>query len=296
MAFTRSTTTTNVHSTLGNYPAEDNHLTAEQLKERFDAPATGLKSDINRLETELEATTSASSLGAGLITPGDTSAGNVQAKLEKIYTDLQAAALGEIPDNSIEEGKLVSTYANTLAKKNGTLQTNLNADMLDGYHASSFALKNNTLQTGLNAEKLGGSTLAQVMSAVGARTSGQTKTFVTTGTSSSTATNTFTIQTNCRFILILYPGTLSTDYSKNGFVGLFDCRENVFLFDFYNNSTDNVYIKIYRECKDSPSYRRSMGSDGTITKVQYLNGTLSITTKTSEALTIKCVPLDGLNV
>lgn len=166
MGFTRSTTVTNVHSTLGDYPNVDDGLTPAQLKARFDSPATGLKSDINGLEGELEAETAAASLGADKITEADESDANIQAKLEKIYLDLQEVAIGEVPDNSITQAKIASDYDATLAKKNGTTQTNLNADMLDGYHATSFALKDGNVQTGLNAEKLGGSTLAQLITRI----------------------------------------------------------------------------------------------------------------------------------
>lgn len=166
MGFTRSTTTTNVHSTLGDYPNVDDGLTPAQLKARFDAPATGLKGDINNLEDELEATTSAANLGADKITEADTSADNIQAKLEKIYLDLQQAAIGDIPDNSITEAKLDATFDASLAKKDGTLQNNLNAAMLGGQASTNYALKNNTLQTGLNAEMLGGSTLAQLITRI----------------------------------------------------------------------------------------------------------------------------------
>lgn len=166
MGFTRSTTTTNVHSTLGDYPNVDDGLTPAQLKARFDAPATGLKGDINNLEGELEAVTSAANLGADKITESDTSDDNIQAKLEKIYLDLQQAAIGDIPDNSITEAKLDATFDASLAKKDGTLQNNLNAAMLGGEASTNYALKNNTLQTGLNAEMLGGSTLAQLIARI----------------------------------------------------------------------------------------------------------------------------------
>ena len=209
MGFTRSTTTTNVHSTLGDYPAEDDHLSSEQLKARFDSPATGLKSDLNGLMGELEASTSAASIGAANITYDDASDGNVQAKLEKIYSDLQAAAIGEIPDNTITEAKLASTYSTTVAKKDGTTQTNLNADQLDGYHASSFGLKNGNVQTNLNAEKLGGSTLAQVM----ARASSYFTTGTVTITKNSSYQTSGTLSlgyTPSLVVLVQFPGTSGT--------------------------------------------------------------------------------------
>ena len=174
MGFTRSTTETDVHSTLGDYPNVDDGLTPAQLKARFDSPATGLKSDINGLEGELEAATAAINLGADKITESDESDANIQAKLNKIYLDMQEIVAGEVPDNSITEAKLASDYTSAVAKKDGTLQTNLNADKLGGQASSNYALKNGTLQTNLNAEKLGNTTLAALIT----RLSG----YFTTGT------------------------------------------------------------------------------------------------------------------
>lgn len=162
MSFTRSTTTTDVHQNMPDNPSLEGY-TATQLKTAFDAPATGLKADINGLETELEASTAAASIGASNITYDDASNPNVQAKLEKIYSDLQAVTVGTIPDNSITEEKLATSLLNNIAKKDGTLQTNLNAEKLNGKAGSSYALKDGTLQTSLNAEELGGTTLAQLI-------------------------------------------------------------------------------------------------------------------------------------
>jgi hypothetical protein len=131
MSFTRSTTNTTVHQNMPDYPSSEGY-TAATLKTAFDAPATGLKGDINRLETELEDTSSASNLGASPIVVGDDSDANVQAKLEKLYADLQGISQGSIPDGTITEEKINATYEATLAKKDGTLQTGLNAEQLNG--------------------------------------------------------------------------------------------------------------------------------------------------------------------
>ena len=233
MSFTPSTTVTNVHQSLGDFPAEDDHLTSEQLKELFDAPATGLKSSLNGLIGELEATTSAASLGAAAIADGDTSQANVQAKLEKIYQDLQDVALGEIPDGSITENKLTAEYSASIAKKDGTLQTNLNADKLGGVASSSYALKNGNLQTGLNSEKLGGSTKAQVISEVTNRQSPTDTNVTATYTSSTEVEQTITINNvKCRHYLV----SLSTQANFNNasnkdqtFAAIFDCKTNKFI-------------------------------------------------------------------
>lgn len=133
MGFTRSTTNTTVHQNMPDYPTNEGYTTS-QLKTAFDAPATGLKTDLNGLMTEIEASDAAASIGAAILDGTDTSEANVQAKLEKLQTELQGIALGDIPDGSITETKLDSTYASSLAKKDGTVQTNLNADTLDGFH------------------------------------------------------------------------------------------------------------------------------------------------------------------
>jgi hypothetical protein len=131
MGFTRSTTETEVHQGMPDYPSGEGITTAE-LKEAFDAPATGLKSDLNGLMSELENALAAGRIGANAITEADDSAGNIQAKLEKIYTEMQSIALGDIPDNTITEAKLTSTFSTSIAKKNGSLQNNLNAEFLGG--------------------------------------------------------------------------------------------------------------------------------------------------------------------
>lgn len=133
MGFTRSTSDINVHQALGDYPTVDDNLTASELKQRFDLPANTLQEDLNRLETELESPSSASFLGASKINENDTSDGNVQAKLEKLYTDIQGAAMGQVPDASITQAKMAIAYEATLAKKNGELQHNLNAELFNGY-------------------------------------------------------------------------------------------------------------------------------------------------------------------
>lgn len=281
MSFTPSTTVTNVHQSLGDFPAEDDHLTSEQLKELFDAPATGLKSSLNGLIGELEATTSAASLGAAAIAESDTSAANVQAKLNKLYQDLQEAALGDIPDNTITQAKLTSDFSNSIAIKDVSLQTGLNADQLDGYHASSFALKNGNLQSNLNAEKLGSRTKDQLIADITDRQSASDGTF-TKASSSSATTQSYTMSNiKCRYILMLL--TCNGDG-----VGLYDCRNNKFLFAIRRqNSTEaKAQVSVF-------TTELSIGSQK-IQNVAYSNGTLTFEMKSTDAATIRCMQLDGL--
>lgn len=213
MGFTRSTTPTDVHSTLGDYPNVDDGLTPAQLKARFDAPATGLKGDINGLEGELEATTAAENVGAAPITEADTSDANIQAKLEKIYLDMQQIATGDIPDNSITAAKIDADYKATLAIKDGTLQTNLNADKLGGQASANYALKDGNVQTGLNAEKLGGATLAQLITRVS--DSFKTGTVVITKSESQPVSGTISLGfTPCLVILANFSTTTNGSYNS----------------------------------------------------------------------------------
>jgi hypothetical protein len=311
MGFTRSTTTTNVHSTLGDYPSVDDGLTPEQLKARFDSPATGLKGDINNLEDELEASTAAASLGAAPITASDASSANVQAKLEKIYQDLQDAALGVIPDNSVAESKLVSSYSSTLAKKDNTLQTNLNADKLDGYHASSFALKNNTLQTNLNAEKLGGKTLAQITAMIekpSAEDTNLSQTQTSSGGTEVTNTYTKTVTVASRYILFLisYDSSSFTPatYGKDTGVGLFDVRSNKFIIKTAVQDANGSSVGNELAFKNVQLFTQTLSSGAgsqyaELNTFSYSDGTLTFKLSfTSPGGThivyIKCIQLDGL--
>lgn len=138
MSFTKSTTDISVHQKLGDYPSQDDGITAEELKKKFDYPAETLQKDLNKVVGELSENTASSNIGADKIHESDTSAENVQAKLEKIYKDLQNTTLGQIPDGSITEEKLNGDYSSTLAKKDGKLQEGLNAEKLGGLLFSDF--------------------------------------------------------------------------------------------------------------------------------------------------------------
>jgi len=172
MSFTRSTTNTSVHQGMPDYPSAEGYSTT-QLKQAFDAPAEGLQADINRLATELEATTSAENIGADEIVAGDTSDANVQAKLEKLYTDMQSITQKGVADGSITQEKLDSTYEGTIAKKDGTMQAGLSAEMLNG--KTEAQLKSAFLSTPLP------STVSFTGAAKQTATVTETKTYSTNG-------------------------------------------------------------------------------------------------------------------
>jgi len=276
MGFTRSTTTTNVHSTLGDYPSVDDGLTPEQLKARFDAPATGLKGDINTLETELEATTAAANLGAGEMFTGDTSGENIQAKLAKLHDEIEAAALGEIPDNTITEAKLTSSYSSTLAKKNGQVQT------------------------GLNSEKLGGKTLATIESErtaainaakteiISRQSPADTEYTIALTTSYTTYTKTFTAKS--RFMLL----TAETSNSKA--MAIVDCRKNNFTFV---NTNRGGTLRIDTKTTEF-LINATGGYEVRFRNISYSNQVLTMdiygrrSSDTTDSVTVTCMALDGL--
>ena len=302
MGFTRSTTTTNVHSTLGDYPSVDDGLTPEQLKARFDAPATGLKGDINNLETELEATTAAANIGAAPITTGDTSQANMQAKLSKIYQDIQNIEMGYVADGSVGPEKLTDNFLASIAVKDGTLQTNLNADKLGSKASSVYAVKDNTLQTNLNAQKLGGSTKAQIINEIIGRQSASDTTYnITLTTTESSSTK--TLNTTSRYLLLftdLY--YTNPDYST---ASLYDCRSNQLLItlNYTVNTSAHPWTFGFFKSSVSPYYKPNSGyAYGTVDGFNYSNGVLSfnmhgyVTDSSTQNLKlgVKIVQLDGL--
>lgn len=266
MSFTRSTTTTNVHSTLGDYPAVDDGLTAAQLKSRFDSPATGLKTDLNGLMDELENANGAGSLGASALDENDTSDDNVQAKLEKLHQEIQDVVLGDIPDGSITQAKLNETYEATLGKKNSTLQT------------------------GLNAEKVGGSTLAQILSTVNNRQSASDQTTTVTFTSTTSTTNkTFTAHSR---LMLFY---IECGSEKRTL--LYDCRQNIFVLALLETSVSS--FKTVQIWKDNVKISTGTNTSAPqIKETSYSNGTITLkfygSQSTSVTVNVRCIALDGL--
>ena len=157
--------------------------------------------------TELESSSSASNVGAAAIADGDSSDANVQAKLEKIYEDLQDVALGDIPDGTITKAKMDATYAGTLAEKDGTLQT------------------------GLSAEMLNGKTEAQLMSAFLDTVNPETLSFTagtapgSTGTNTETEAKTMTTRGGRYYFMVF-------SY-QNCKIALYDAQANKFVFGTY---------------------------------------------------------------
>lgn len=133
MSFTKSTTDIVVHQKLGDNPNIDDGKTAAQLKEMFDFPAETLQNDLNNHIDELGEATAAGLIGATALSEGDTTDGNIQAKLGYLQEEIEGVSQGAVADGSITEAKLDSTFNGTIAKKSGTLQTGLNSEMLGGY-------------------------------------------------------------------------------------------------------------------------------------------------------------------
>lgn len=132
MAFTRITADMNNHQSLADEPNIENGLTAEELKKLYDKAANDLKDGINKLIDELEDTTGASFINSEPVHSGDTSENSILAKLKMLYKEIQNVTQGAIPDGSITESKLDIDYSASLAKRNGELQDNLNAELLGG--------------------------------------------------------------------------------------------------------------------------------------------------------------------
>lgn len=238
-----------------DYPSSEGY-TAATLKTAFDAPATGLKGDINRLETELEDTSSASNLGASPIVVGDDSDANVQAKLEKLYADMQGITQGDVLDGSITQVKLDSTYEATLAKKDGALQTGLNSEQLNGKTEAELktAFLDGLLPTTLSFSKLSG----------GSGTATETKTVATSG---------------CRYYI------LATSYYK---VILYDAKSNKFVFAIPTRD-QSEYRDYSYNTSTVPLYNYSNSVRATLS-ASYSNGTLTINMTKATSVSSQDIP------
>lgn len=246
MSFTRSTTQTDVHQNMPDYPSAEGYTTS-QLKTAFDAPATGLKTDLNGLMTELEAVSSAENIGADEIVAGDNSDANVQAKLEKLYTDMQGITQGAVADGSITETKIDSTYEATIAKKDGTVQT------------------------GLSAEMLNGKTEAQLKTAFLTTPSPTTISFTGATKQTATVTETKTYATNgSRYYMMVF------NYAQCK-VALYDAKSQNFVYATYlGRYTDDSY-NTYAFNTNNIKLENGDSSRGKITlNVTYNNGTMTL--------------------
>lgn len=145
MGFTRSERDVKIIQKLSDYPNAEEGISSEKLKESFDKGSLILQEDINQLQKELEENKSASFLGAQYLDDTDESSNNVQAKLEYLFNQIKGVSQGQVPDGSITENKLDFNYANSLAKKDGTLQEGLNAEKIGGFLLSEiFSVGNYT--------------------------------------------------------------------------------------------------------------------------------------------------------
>jgi hypothetical protein len=138
MAFTKSTEDLVVHQKMADYPIEDGQYTVEDLKKELDRPVVALQRDLNKVVDELREETSAGNLGARKLDVNDNSGANIQEKIYELNRRMQDVALGSIPDGSITEWKLDEMLRNSLARKNGVLQENLNAEMISGRKIGSL--------------------------------------------------------------------------------------------------------------------------------------------------------------
>lgn len=124
MSFTKSTTDISVHQKLGDYPNQDDGLTAEELKKKFDYPAETLQNDLNTLIQELEDENATQNIGASKLDENDETGSNLQAKLEKIYTEFKQVRDGGLKDNSIETSKLKDNVITTEKIIDSAITTN----------------------------------------------------------------------------------------------------------------------------------------------------------------------------
>lgn len=109
MSFTKLTSNLAVIAALADLPNATDGLSPAQLKAKFDEASGLIKTYLNStLTTELESTTvgasGAHSVGSAPIT-GVTGT-NVYAQMASIFSQLQAAVIGQIPDGSITPVKL----------------------------------------------------------------------------------------------------------------------------------------------------------------------------------------------
>lgn len=271
MGFTRSDANVTVHQSMPDYPSGEGYTT-EQLKTAFDSSAAELKDDLNGLMTELEDSSSASKIGAAQL---ESEVGtSVQDKLEYLMSEIQGVALGDIPDGSITEAKLDTTYAGSLAKKDGTLQE------------------------GLSAEKLNGKTETQLMAAF-LGTDDLTTISFAKGNTSGDQTETQTMTTHGGRFYLLLPSFQSIK------VALYDAQTNKFLFATYLGSWGSTSssvedyavtsfyagtIRVHKTYNAEQINLSASYSDGTITFTASKHNTNSYKTP---AGTIKVIELGG---
>ena len=130
--FTKFEKDVSVHQSLANEPNADNGLSAEELKKKWDKPAEDLKQAFNNLIDEMWEKSGDTHIGSMPLVEGDTSGATVRDKLLYLLAAIQNVTLGQIPDGSVTKEKLDSNYTNTLAVKDGEIQSNLNTEKIGG--------------------------------------------------------------------------------------------------------------------------------------------------------------------
>ena len=123
MGFTRSTTDIKVHQKLGDYPNQDDGISADDLKKRYDYPAETIQKDLNNLEIELEKETASTNLGASSLDENDISNANVQDKLNKIYEEFKDVRDGGVKDASLVTSKIQDSAITNAKVQDGAINT-----------------------------------------------------------------------------------------------------------------------------------------------------------------------------
>ena len=143
MGFTRSTTDIKVHQKLGDYPNQDDGLTPEELKKRYDYPAETIQKDLNNLEVELEKETASTNLGASSLDENDISNANVQDKLNKIYTEFK-----DVRDGGVKDGSLVTSKIQDGAITNSKIQDGaINTTKIEDLSITTSKIANSNVTT-----------------------------------------------------------------------------------------------------------------------------------------------------
>ena len=106
MAFDRMTDDMNIISKLPDEPNDEGGMTASALKATFDKAGTLAKTAINKLIAALGASTAAGNIGFASST--NVPAYNVQDAIENVQSQIAGAALGPIPNGSIDTAKLAN--------------------------------------------------------------------------------------------------------------------------------------------------------------------------------------------
>ena len=117
MSFTKMTTAVNNISQLSDRPNDDG-MNAAQLKAAFDQAGGDIKTFVNSLIDELEATTAAGSVGIDTIaydadTPAVADATTVQEGLAALYKAISNAVISGISDGAVSTAKLADGAVTT---------------------------------------------------------------------------------------------------------------------------------------------------------------------------------------